>query len=337
VRSKSVTFFKQLYEIKPRKRSLSGDLFQVYLLPEMLVDEELGLNDPAVEICFWIMIRHIPKVVISLRPPELLRRWAKQPQMKLFRSFTQIINYKTLIVTTLSVVSTYLCYKYQLIAKFPDMLVGVAIVFPVVFSIGSAYNRRETALQKLSDFKGHAVAIYFATKDWHGDNSAGLHTRVRSHIHEMLLLMRNMFKSKGKEDWHNYEKQMYVHFSQMSALTMELRGTGVQSGEISRVSQYVSKMIIAFDNMKIIHAYRTPVTLRAYSKVFLYIFPIIYGPYFASTVGDYSPSLEYVMPVLYSFILVSLDNIQDHLENPFDEVGEDDIIIEADDTTQMLA
>jgi hypothetical protein len=31
------------------------------------------------------------------------------------------------------------------------------------------------------------------------------------------------------------------------------------------------------------------------------------------------------MPILYSFILVSLDNIQDHLENPFDEVGEDDV------------
>lgn len=258
--------------------------------------------------------------------------------MKLFRSFTQIINYKTLIVTALSVVSTYLCYKYQLIAKFPDMLVGVAIVFPVVFSIGSAYNRRETALQKLSDFKGHAAAIFFASKDWQGDSSSNdLHIRIRTHIHDMLVLMREMFKVKGKDDWHLYEKKMYGHFAQLSKLTQEMRTLGVQSGEISRVSQYVSKMIIAFDNMKIIHAYRTPVTLRAYSKVFLYIFPIIYGPYFASTVGDYSPSLEYVMPVLYSFILVSLDNIQDHLENPFDEVGEDDIIIEAEETTRLLA
>ncbi len=257
--------------------------------------------------------------------------------MKLFKSFTQIINYKTLIVTVLSVVSTYLCYNYQLIAKFPDMLVGVAIVFPVVFSIGSAYNRRETALQKLSDFKGHAAAIYFATKDWHGTNDSDLHVRVRNHIHDMLILMRNMFKVKGKAAWLEYEKKMYAHFSQLSKLTLELRNLGVQSGEISRISQYISKMIVAFDNMKIFHAYRTPVTLRAYSKVFLYIFPIIYGPYFASTVGDYSPSLEYVMPVLYSFILVSLDNIQDHLENPFDEVGEDDIIIEAEETTQLLS
>lgn len=118
---------------------------------------------------------------------------------------------------------------------------------------------------------------------------------------------------------------------------MEFRKYGVQSGEVSRVSQYVSKIIIAFDNMKIIHNYRTPITLRMYSKVFIYIFPIIYGPYFASMVKEFSLSLEYVMPVLYSFILVSLDNIQDHLENPFDEVGEDDIVIDADETANLLS
>ena len=258
------------------------------------------------------------------------------PQMKLFRSLAKIINYKTLIVTALSVVSTYLCYRFNLIAKFPDMLVGVAIVFPVVFSIGSAYNRRETALQKLSDFKGHAAAIYFASRDWHGQPSSDLHVRVRDHIHTMLVLMREMFKV-DKGSWSLHEKKMYVEFAHLSKLVLELRGLGVQSGEISRVSQYVSKMIVAFDNMKIFHAYRTPVTLRAYSKVFLYVFPIVYGPYFASTVADYSASLEYVMPVLYSFILVSLDNIQDHLENPFDEVGEDDIIIDAEETIQLLA
>src|SRR5204863_3040852 len=120
------------------------------------------------------------------------------------------------------------------------------------------------------------------------------------------------------------------------SLTMEMRNHGVQSGEISRISQYVSKLIIAFDNMKVVHNYSTPVTLRAYSKVFIYIFPIIYGPYFASTFHDFSAQLEYVMPVLYSFILVSLDNIQDHLENPFDSVGEDDIIIDVEETRRVL-
>lgn len=251
-------------------------------------------------------------------------------------SFFLIINYKTLVVTALSVISTYTCYRLGLIAKFPDMLVGVAIVFPVVFSIGSAYNRRETALQRLSDFKGHAIAIYYATRDWPAQPNPDIPKRVRHLVAELTRLMRTMFLSTQRASWQANENRIYQLFSALSALTMELRQCGVQSGEISRVSQYVSKMIIAFDNLKIIHAYRTPVTLRAYSKVFIYIFPIIYGPYFASTFNDYSAQLEYVMPVLYSFILVSLDNIQDHLEHPFDEVGEDDIRIDDREITGLM-
>ncbi|NOT75958.1 MAG: hypothetical protein HOP08_13610 [Cyclobacteriaceae bacterium] len=254
---------------------------------------------------------------------------------KTIRSFSLIINYKTLIITALSVISTYVCIQFGLTAKFPDMLVGVAIVFPVVFSIGSAYSRRETALQRWADFKGHAIAIYYATRDWTTNKNNDLPQRTRETTLEMMQKLKIILSGK-KSEWPAREVEIYKLFSKLSAITMELRDHGVQSGEISRVSQYVSKMIIAFDNLKIIFVYRTPVTLRAYSKVFIYIFPIIYGPYFASTFGDYSPSLEYVMPVLYSFILVSLDNIQDHLENPFDEVGEDDIDIDAEGARRLL-
>lgn len=253
-----------------------------------------------------------------------------------FKSFTLIINYKTFIVTILSIISTYTCYRLGLVASFPDMLVGVAIVFPVVFSIGSAYNRRENALQRLADFKGHAVAMYYATRDWPTDKSSDLPQRMREIIKDLMKLMRDMLAERKMLHWHENEIKLYQLFSKLSSYTMEMRGLGVQSGEISRISQYVSKMIIAFDNMKVIHNYRTPVTLRAYSKVFIYVFPIIYGPYFANSFHSYSSQLVYVMPILYSFILVSLDNIQDHLENPYDNVGEDDIQIDAEATEQLL-
>jgi hypothetical protein len=174
-------------------------------------------------------------------------------------------------------------------------------------------------------------------RDWPTDKNNDLADQARKIILEMVVIMRDMFKTSHDENWSKNEKVMYDKFSELSKLTMKMRDVGTQSGEISRISQYVSKMVIAFDNMKIIHNYRTPITLRAYSKVFIYIFPIIYGPYFASAHQDYSMHLEYAMPVLYSFILVSLDNIQDHLENPFDEVGEDDIKIDAHDTLNQLS
>jgi hypothetical protein len=215
------------------------------------------------------------------------------------------------------------------------MLVGVAIVFPVVFSIGSAYARRETALQRYADFKGHAIAIYYASRDWTNSKESDLPKQMSALVQELTHHVKFMLKLKP-EEWKDSEKEMYALFSRLSRMSMELRTLGVQSGEISRVSQYVSKLIIAFDNLKIIHNYRTPVTLRTYSKVFIYVFPVIYGPYFASTFHDYSAQLEYVMPILYSFILVSLDNIQDNLENPFDEVGEDDIIIDAEEMKHLL-
>ena len=217
------------------------------------------------------------------------------------------------------------------------MLVGVAIVFPVVFSIGSAYNRRETALQRFSDFKGHAITLYYATRDWIApERQSQIPSQIRKMIGEMVTLIREMFISSHRNDWEANEKRIYTYFSDLSRMTVQMRQQGVQSTEISRINQYISKMIIAFDNLKIIHSYRTPVTLRAYSKVFIYIFPIIYGPYFASTFKDFSASLEYVMPILYSFILVSLDNIQDHLEHPFDEVGEDDIRIDEREITAHM-
>jgi len=256
---------------------------------------------------------------------------------KVLKSFLLIINYKTLIITTLSVISTYVCYQLGLTAKFPDMLVGVAIVFPVVFSIGSAYNRREGALQRFSDFKGHAIAIYFATRDWTTDRDHDLPEQIREIIREMMGVMRRMFTSGNRSDLMENEQKIYAYFSRLSGITNAMREHGVQAGEISRVNQYISKMIIAFDNLQVVHVYRTPVTLRAYSKVFIYIFPIIYGPYFASTFNDFSASLEYVMPILYSFILVSLDNIQDHLEHPFDEIGEDDIRIDENSVTAYMA
>jgi len=254
--------------------------------------------------------------------------------MKILKSVYLIINYKTIIITILSVASTYACWYYNITADFPLNLVGVAIVFPVVFSIDSAYKRRERALGYLADFKGHCLAIYHASRDWVG-GSEEFSSNIKTGLVQLYGSVRDLFTS-SEEMRPELEKNIYRGISSLSSNLQEIRGLGLQAGEVSRVSQYISKISIALENMRAILTYRTPITLRAYSRVFIYTFPILYSPYFVYAAKEYSEGLGFVMPILFSFILVSLDNIQVHLENPFDQVGEDDIKFDVEEFSEKF-
>ncbi|MFH1566845.1 MAG: hypothetical protein ABIL09_02525, partial [Gemmatimonadota bacterium] len=108
--------------------------------------------------------------------------------------------------------------------------------------------------------------------------------------------------------------------------------------EVSRANQYLAKMMVAYERMRNIAQYRTPQTLRAYSYVFLNIFPVAFGPYFAflSNEARSFPWAGYAVAVLYSLVLVSLDNLQEHLEDPYDDLGDDDVELDVIDAYRPL-
>jgi hypothetical protein len=215
-------------------------------------------------------------------------------------------------------------------------LIATAVVFPIVFSISGAYKRRENALAKYSSIKAHGRAIYFASRDWLENTDTEVQGKAKSLLGALLIACRTLFARPITEMSAN-EEEVYRLFSQLSGFIKEdLRGNGLPSGEASRCNQFLSKMIIAFEDVKHIYQYRTPRTLSAFSDFFVSVLPILYGPYFAAIAQDYSGGLAYVMPVLFTIILVSLDNIQEHLENPFDQIGEDDIAINAEKFVERL-
>ena len=84
-------------------------------------------------------------------------------------------------------------------------------------------------------------------------------------------------------------------------------------------------MVTEFENIINIKNYRTPNSLRAYTKVFLNFFPIIFGPYFAFVATKYGLVFGLTLAIIYGLVLTSLDNIQEDLEDPFDGIGSDDI------------
>ena len=257
----------------------------------------------------------------------------------MFESLTRVrlvVNMKTLYISILAVGSMIICREYGIEGSFPLTLISTAIIFPIVFSIGGAYKRREAALAHYGTTKALGRAIYHAVRDWMPESDESSLSNTRDSLGDLMIAMRDVF-TNPEEEMRMHEAKVYGAFSEMSLLLrVELRDKGLPGGECSRLYSYLSKMMIAFENIKHIFQYRTPRTLRAYSDFFILVLPIMYGPYFVSSSTEYSSYLEYLMPLLFAFILVGLDNIQEHLENPFDQIGVDDVAINAEKFIESL-
>lgn len=255
--------------------------------------------------------------------------------IKILKSISLIINIKAIIIVIIAILLTYLCIIYKIKADFSLTLIGIAIVFPVVFSIGEAYKRRESALAYYANLKAHGRSIYLASRDWVDNMEPSQTEQLRLLLRDILSNARDLFQC-DRDNSKDMENQIYKKFSDLSRKLKEFRGYGLTPGEMSRVNQYQSKMMDAFENMKHIYQYRTPRSLRAYGQIFTYLVPIVYAPYFAYVAHDSLSVLSFIMPVLFTLVLVGLDNIQNHLENPFDQIGEDDVKINAEEFAERL-
>jgi hypothetical protein len=254
---------------------------------------------------------------------------------RILKSIWLIINLKTILTVFISLILTYLCIVYEIKADFSLTLIGIAIVFPVVFSIGEAYKRRESALAYYANLKAHGRSLFLASRDWMDNMESAKTEELRLLLRDILLTARELFQS-DRNDSENLENLVYKKFSDLSRKLKEFRSYGLTPGEMSRVNQYQSKMMEAFENIKHIYQYRTPRSLRAYGQIYTYLVPIVYAPYFSFVAKDSLSFLSFIMPVLFSLVLVGLDNIQNHLENPFDLIGEDDIKINAEEFAERL-
>ncbi len=255
--------------------------------------------------------------------------------MQTIKQFSKIVDYHTWLVTLLALVVVFLCRQLNFLVDLPTTLIGIAVVFPLVFSINSAYKRREDALKAFASLKAHGVALVFAHREWPED-AADHDERAGALFERLLTAVSHHFSSNGHDQLPT-KQQVYALFSEFSRSHEMLRQAGVPANEISRANQYLRQIIIDFERMHNIASYRTPMALRAYSRFFLNLFPLLFGPYFAAIAYPDHPAAGYVVAVVYSLVLVSLDNIQDELENPFDGVGADDLRLNvADEYSQLI-
>ena len=194
----------------------------------------------------------------------------------------------------ISVAVPYL-YYFDLHYNLDLTLVSIAIIFPLVF-IRGAFRRREKAMEHLSRFRSGLLSIsYILTlndKLEPSEKSKGLN---------LLETISNAFLDylNGKN---NDLKTVDQNVNSFIAYIEDIREQ-VSNGVRQKIFGHLKDVNIGQENLVAIHTHRTPISLKAYCLVFIYISSIIYTPTIINKIGDDSPQwLSYFIVVLSEFI-----------------------------------
>ena len=233
--------------------------------------------------------------------------------------YLSIINYRTLITLILSFLVPIAAYQFKIVYNIDLTLMSIAIIFPLVFTIRGAFRRREKALEHLSLFR------------------AGLKT-IENFIH-FSPKISDADKAEAQQKINAIDRALYNHLTTKDESTVEFdkayndflsfikaKSEAITGGTREKIFRFLKDVLDSADNLIGIHSHRTPISLKAYCLIFIYIFPVIYTPTLINKIGIDNPSwLTFFIVILSEFILISLYNIQDQMEYPFDDEGLDDI------------
>ena len=219
----------------------------------------------------------------------------------------------------ISAVVTFLALKFDLSFNVDLTLLSIAIIFPLVFTIRGSFKRREKALEHLSDFLCAVKTVkYFLVSNKDLTNEQKLEAEkmlieINNKTLEHLSLRNNDIKTL---DANSHKVYNYV-----------LEDENIVPAKLKdRVFKYMKDVHASIENLHSIHSHRTPISLMAYCEIFIYIFPFIYAPTIIFNLGIRNENwIVYFIVLLTQFILISLYNIQNQLEYPFDNIGMDDI------------
>src|SRR5262249_49861714 len=163
-----------------------------------------------------------------------------------------------------------------------------------VFSISTAYNRREKALEEYANIKAHGRTLYLASRYWLSATDEARDSEIKEALRELLSACRDMV-SRPLSEKNVHEPRVHAVFGRLSVFVQQMRDAGLSSSECSPLDQSISRIMVGFENIKHIYEYRTPRTLRAFSDFFILLLPILYGPYFAYQANEFSRELFFVM------------------------------------------
>ena len=237
------------------------------------------------------------------------------------QKYLAIINLKTVYVLILCTAITYLCFMFEFSFSLNVTLFSIAVIFPLVFTIREAFRRRDSVIKLLSIFKSSLNATFYCFA-----NNDKLSSEDKVFISDKLESISMLFFNalKGKD---------YDSGSVRSVLNevfefLEKNRSSISNGTALKIIRFLKDVHESIENTVGLKMHGTPVSLRAYCLVFIYVFPMIFIPTLVHDIGLDAQWIVYALAAVHGFILISLYNVQDAMENPFDQIGLDDIKLE---------
>jgi hypothetical protein len=230
-----------------------------------------------------------------------------------------IINFRTLIALGIAIVTLWLSYVFNFSYNIDLTLVSIAIIFPLVFNIRGSFQRRERALEYLSQFRSALLTLnyYFNNTPKLMEDDKGEITNILWEISNELPLHLGK-REYGTEEIDDKVRKVFNFMTEKDEL--------IPPRYKVKIIRFLFDLHESIENLHAIHVHRTIISLKAYCEYSIYVFPLIYVPTIIYHVGmDASKWIAFFTVLFTEFILISLFNIQDQIEYPFDKVGMDDI------------
>ena len=240
------------------------------------------------------------------------------------KAILSVFNFKLLFILVESVGVFFLYEKYKININIDYTIMSIAIVFPLVFSITSAYQRRQDAISLYLEFRNKIIDltnIFYAVDNVKQKD----YMQLFDLLQEVQLMLNTYLIENNSENSFDKirekRKEILLFIDSHKKLFNER-----EKDSLIRVK---NELFLSAEKIRGIKIHGTPISLKKYCLLFIYFSPFLYNS--QSTLNDFDLGLFNPIPLLFSmmisFVLMTLYNVQDYIENPFDQQGLDDLKI----------
>lgn len=221
----------------------------------------------------------------------------------------------------ISQVAAFITIHYNISYDINILLFSLVVAFPLVFSIQSAFKRRDRALEYFSLFRAGVSGLHNSfriSKDLPPDKKEEAYSTIKVLVNQLLSQLESRMAGYA-----------IVQYKVDSIMTfIEDNRENLSNRNILRMIRYLRDVTEGSSYLVSLITHRTMAGLRFYSLVFIMSFPLIQAPIMYYHIQDIvNPNVLYALVGFTSLILITLSNFQELIEYPFDPRGIDNIKI----------